>query len=70
MTLVFITVNNIVLLQLISNRIKNRFCQNLCSFCKFLLLALTFNPIKDGGEESPPPTSFSHVTSTNVGIGP
>ena len=29
------------------------------------------NPIQDGGEEQKgPPTSFSHVTSTNVGIGP
>ena len=28
-----------------------------------------FNPIQDGGAKSPPPTSFSPVTSTNVGIG-
>ena len=27
------------------------------------------NPIQDGGGGNPP-TSFSHITSTNVGIGP
>ena len=29
-----------------------------------------FNPIQDGGAKSPPPTSFSPVTSTNVRFGP
>ena len=31
-----------------------------------------FNPIQDGagGAKRPPPTSFSPVTSTNVGFGP
>ena len=32
-----------------------------------------FNPIQDegeGGQKGPPPTSFSPVTSTNVGFGP
>ena len=28
------------------------------------------NPIQDGGGKKAPPTCFSHVTSTNVGIGP
>ena len=29
-----------------------------------------FNPIQDGGQKAPPPTHFSPVTSTNVGISP
>ena len=29
-----------------------------------------FNPIQDGGRQKGPPTSFSLVTSTNVGFGP
>ena len=30
-----------------------------------------FNPIQDGGgQKAPPPTRFSPVTSTNIGIGP
>ena len=29
-----------------------------------------FNPIQDRGGQKGPPTSFSPVTSTNVGIGP
>ena len=29
-----------------------------------------FNPIPDGGGQKGSPTSFSPVTSTNVGIGP
>ena len=30
-----------------------------------------FNPIQDGGgQKAPPPTSFSPVTSTHIGIGP
>ena len=28
------------------------------------------NPIQDGGGKKAPPTSFSSVTSTNVGFGP
>ena len=37
-----------------------------------MLAGLKFNPIQDGGEQKwpPPPTSFSPVTSTNVGIRP
>ena len=29
---------------------------------------ISINPIQDGGQKAPPPTSFSPVTSTNVGI--
>ena len=32
--------------------------------------AMNFNPIQDGGQKSSPPTSFSPVTSTNVGFDP
>ena len=28
------------------------------------------NPIQDGGDQKGPPTSFSPVTSTNVGLSP
>ena len=33
---------------------------------------MSFNPIQNGqnGQKGPPPTSFSPVTSTNVGISP
>ena len=32
---------------------------------------ISFNPIQDGwGAKRPPATSFSHVTSTNIEIGP
>ena len=31
---------------------------------------IAFNPIQDGGGKKAPPTSFSPVTSTNVGISP
>ena len=48
-----------------------------CSVKKVLLRILQnsrniFNPIQDGGGKKPPlpPTSFSPVTSTNVGFGP
>ena len=34
-----------------------------------VLSDLDFNPIQDGGAKGPP-TSFSPVTSTNVGFGP
>ena len=37
----------------------------------FQELTININPIQDeGGQKGPPPTSFSPVTSTNVGIGP
>ena len=35
-----------------------------------LVLGLVFNPIQDGGAKKAPPTSFSPVTSANIGIVP
>ena len=37
---------------------------------KTLLFIRKLNPIQDGGGQKDPPTSFSPVTSTNVGVGP
>ena len=39
------------------------------SACLLYIFRTSFlNPIQDGGPKSPPPTSFSPVTSTNVVI--
>ena len=42
-----------------------------CDICHYWYFKdIGFNPIQDGGAKKVLPTSFSHVTSTNVGIGP
>ena len=67
-------------LKLISDEVKSNGKQQeikdlIVVSYKFIFLYLPFNPIDDGegGEEGGakgPPTSFSPVTSTNVGISP
>ena len=39
-------------------------------YVRTLMESQHVNPIEDGGEKRLPPTSFSPVTSTNVGFGP
>ena len=50
-------------------------CNNECysfRFTLFFINSFFINLIQDGrgGKKAPPPTSFSPVTSTNVGISP
>ena len=64
-----------VLLTLLKKR--NRKAKPLKNVFKMLVKSLVkkgvlFNPIQDGGggQKAPPPTSFSPVTSANVGLRP
>ena len=52
----------------ICNSKKSRFIRN--KEAKGLLSNLGVNPIQDEGGQKGPPTSFSPVTSTNIGIRP
>ena len=56
--------------EILNNFIKTSLlCFMFLLYWALSVLALSFNPNQDGGQKGPP-TSFSSVTSTNVGFGP